>query len=121
VVIDESKLSHIWIRTNTKEGLDRTGVAAVVILCFATEPESRVSLWYGRDKEKPDSAFDFLTPSVPIDVPDGEAKKFPCLFGGVSADMVKLAAAAQARLRAEMGKPGYGKLYRLGEKVEARG
>ena len=120
-MINESNLSHTWIRTNTKEGIERTGVAAVVILCFATEPESRVSLWFGRDKDDPHGKFDFLTPSVPIDVPDGEAKKFPCLFGGVSEVMIKLASAAQARLRAELGKPGYGKLYKLAEKVEVRG
>lgn len=143
-MIEESEWTHTWIQLNTKAGLEATGVAAVVILCFnrgkadgsgskdaskdspVKEPEkseSRVALWFGRRKDQPKGSFDFLTPSVPVEVADGsDARRIPCLYGEVSATMVRLAKVAQARLKAELGaKPAYGRLYRVAEKVEARG
>lgn len=108
-MINETNLTHAWIRTNTRVGLEKTGVSAVVILCFNTEPKSRVALWHAKG---PDGKFDFKTPSFPIETPDGELKKTPCLFGGVSAELVKMAAAAQGWLRKGL-KPTYGKLYKV--------
>lgn len=113
-MIDLSKPSRVFIQTNTKAGLDKTGVVAVVILCYGTEPESRLALWYTRTGD----ACEYMSPTVPIEEPDGTEKKIECLFGGIADDLIKAATAAQARVRKELGKPGYGKIYLVAEKVK---
>lgn len=114
-MIDLSKPTRVWIRTNTKAGLEKTGVVAVVMLCFKGDPESRISLWYAKNNA---GQFEYMTPSFPIEIEGGESKKIECLHGEFTADLVKLAAEAQARLKKEFGKPRAGKLYKIAEKVE---
>jgi hypothetical protein len=107
-MINASNLSHAWIRTNTKSGFEKTGITAAVILCFATQPESRVTLWHVKGPD----GFDFMAPSTPIEKPGGELQKIACLYGGVADEMVKLASQAQETLKKAL-KPDYGKLYRV--------
>jgi hypothetical protein len=113
---DLSTYTHAWIRTNTKAAMDRTNVIAVVVLCFKTEPESRIALWYAKLPEK--DSPEFTTPTFSLEAADGSPKEVECISGRISTDLIELAAAAQAKLRKELGRPAYGKLYKVGDAVE---
>lgn len=114
-MIDLSKPSLVWIRTNTKAGIEKTGVIAVVLLCFTGKSESRIALWYAKN---PKGEYEYMTPTFPIEVEGGLSKNIECIHGEFTANLVAFAVDAQARLKKEFGKPRAGKLYKIGEKVE---
>src|SRR5258708_7776849 len=80
-MIDPSQLSHIFIRTKTKPGLEKTGITASVVLCFKTEPETSITLWHAKNQDT--GQFEYATPAIALDSPSGQSEMQPCLAGGL--------------------------------------
>jgi len=114
-VLNFDLFTHAVIYTNAKAAFEKDGVAAAIMLFFATDPKSWITVWFAK---REDGEMDFQTPGYPIQVA-GETKTILCIQGPLAQELSEKAKWAQARLKAEVPKPGAGKIYKVtADKVE---
>lgn len=119
MTLNKDNYSHAWIYSSTKEAVAEHGISAAVILCFKTEPETRLTLWFAKDTS---GKWCFMTPTFRVFPAQGE-KQIPCLFGQLADEMTAVAESAKASCKELLTKQGkeieYGRVYKvMADKVE---
>ena len=98
--ISMQNLQYVLMHINSVESLNKTGVAAIAEIIFATEPESRVALWLAKGK---DGTFGFHTYEHPLEM-FSQVVPIPVLQGKFANDLAMIARRAQDRVKETFGK-----------------
>lgn len=109
-----SGMTHAVVHVSEKTEVKATGIIATIDLCFSNDDNAITGLCYIRDEEGNTTwrvpHYEVDEDNIPIYVPvfRGELLKKLCAVGARVID----------RIRTDIGKPEFGKNYRVGETAE---